>query len=228
MNKLEAESGIEYDPELADKIKVIRRIALDPRDLAEIILVLIGLKPGGDFDVHVYDESPRKIKKKLESIGLIVKEEPEEEPVQPYRRTVKARFVIGLNEDVVNQNLGLKRNMENFDEKYGRLMGYPETAIQAFVKKETRPILQDGDLENKNFWFKPSSSHYEEDMQVARQWSSAIEQYAPELMTAMLQRRKNARNARETSGPLGMIVGETRIRPRIYFALRGIVNKLLK
>ena len=74
-------------------------------------------------------------------------------------------------------------------------MGYPETAIDAFVTKQK---VSAGEIpeepNNVMDFFKLSPEHWREEREVQIRWSRAIERFAPDLYLELKQARENKKN----------------------------------
>lgn len=169
-----------------------------------IILTYLGEKPASLTQVAYNVNAPEseikkelskkeKIQKVLEQAGMkfeiVEKSEKTEEGVELKRYT----FLIAKKEEVLE---ALKKAFELKDhETMGRLFGYPETAVEAFVKGEiisdyskwwwSLPEEKRKDLEKEGIMnllnFSLSKEHWEEELETLRRWQKVIKEKAPKL-----------------------------------------------
>ena len=141
----------------------------------------MGLKPASELEIFKNNDPKEKIEEALISAGLKIKE-------KPAKKNVVARYAISLDDDIVDRLMLAEPNKDH--EEYGRLMGYPETAIKAFGTDEkiSNDVLPDEDIV---FSFTLSKNHKDEEMEVWRKWSRAIKENAPDLFKKLPKRGKN-------------------------------------
>lgn len=160
-----------------DKLKEISEIEMGKKQLADAILVLLGEKPSTKLDIYKWNEDPSSIKEKMEKTGLIVKEK---DLKSHEKEKIAAKLVIAQSEDIANQLLKV-RSDEN-PREYGLLMGYPESAVDAFMGKAAS-LKQEDYLSMKGivFSFRLSKNSHEEEFKTLKQWSNALKRSAPDL-----------------------------------------------
>lgn len=159
-----------------EMIKSIENLKIGSKPKANIILIFLGLKPATELEISSHNDSAEKVINVIENIGLKVK--------------IKSKFKR-KDKDIVL--LSVADNQENLDrleqidpsknhEEYGRLMGYPETAIDAFLHKEKR-LDPENYLENDEliFFIAMSKENWEEEIKTLKKWSDAIKEQAPDL-----------------------------------------------
>lgn len=119
--------------ELREKAAILESIRCGVVPKAELILVLAGLKPATDLHLFKNSEDPDSVKKKINDAGLVYKE-------------LDKRFFHNQN---VTCSLGVAQRMVdathvvelmtarsiNEGEEFGRLMGFPQTATEAYAQK---------------------------------------------------------------------------------------------
>ena len=151
---------------------------------ALILLVLLDEKPVAVFDID--ENRVGEVLNKSESIGLSIKIAKEVKAGE----NVKYQMAVSKSPDLVNEMKEIieKDISELNDKRLGELMGYPKTAIDAYVSKdESKQTSFDEYLETTKeyrelFGFRISKEHAEEEKSVLNRWHNLILQYAPELL----------------------------------------------
>ena len=176
------------DHQLKNKIEVIRSIAANRQVRALILLVLLDEKPVSVFTLK--SDQVAEVLGKCKSIGLpvlIIKELKEEE----YGDISGFQMAVSKSEKFINEIYEIvQKGTDKLDhERYGELMGFPETAIQTYLENDpTKQISLDEYLKITEkfihlFGFKISKEHATEEINVLERWYSIILQNAPELIT---------------------------------------------
>ncbi len=151
-------------------IKHILSIDIGAEQQAQMIMVLLELKPATDLCLYSWNSSPEKTEAELNKTGLLyVKKENKKQ-----YNTI-AEYAISKDEQIIKKLLDCKSPTE-----YGQLMGYPETAIQAFEAKNTYKGPLPEDIERSIFKMAFSSEHLEEEFETIREWNTALKKYAPD------------------------------------------------
>lgn len=174
--------------QLKEKIEVIRGLKIKASAKAGMLLVLLNEKPVADIDAND-DEQASEIIEKCASIGLlgaILKELKEDGEFMG--------FSIGVSksEDLIKELYEIKNRNEGGlnHRRYGELMGYPSTAIEAHVEGDPAKQMSFDEYDevmgsySRLFGFKPSKEHAAEEIEVLNRWKGLIFQYAPELVAA--------------------------------------------
>jgi len=172
----EMRQGVE-DELSADVIGAIEQIKIGKGQLADVILVILDLKPAMELDIFNWNDDPKEVKQKMEEAGLIV----EEKKIPERKKTkVSAVFAVSRSSSAISRLLDAEANNDHAE--YGRLMGYPETAIEAFLdQSKLLPDKEYPDMDGIIFAFKLSKDHHDTEFAVLKKWSEAIKKYAPNL-----------------------------------------------
>ena len=149
--------------------KEIEKLDIGPIHKANMVLVLFDEKPAAEIDVFSWGDSPDKVEKVIKDSGLFYKK------IVSKSSKVLATFCISKQKSLVDA-LAIAIDTGN-DADYGRLMGYPETAIEAYVNK-TSTTKYDTD---RLFNFAFSQQNHIEEMKTVTRWKEAIKRHAPEL-----------------------------------------------
>jgi len=177
---------------LVKKIRKITKLLIPYQSTCDLILVLLGEKFATELDLYEkYSDPPNKVRKILEEAGLIVlpKKIIEQNRVvsrsnPPTREATKsAVFCISLVEKYARKLLHLSSFKDHAD--YGRLMGIPETAIQAFLKDEILEMEKHDSLTKKDpmlSFFGLSKTNYKEELKLMKKWRRLLILYAPEFV----------------------------------------------
>lgn len=149
--------------------KEIEKLDIGPIHKANMILVLFDEKPAAEIDVFTWGDSPDRVEKVIRDSGLSYKK------IVSKSSKVLATFCIAKQKTLVD-DLVTAINAGN-DADYGRLMGYPETAIEAYVNKTS---TTDYDTD-KLFNFAFSRHNYLEEMKTVTRWKECIKKHTPKL-----------------------------------------------
>lgn len=184
--------------ELREKVAILESIHCGAVPKAELILVLSGLKPATDLHLFKNNEDPESVKKKINDAGLAYKE-------------LDKKFFHNQN---ITCSLGIARQMEDAErvgelmvlgggEDFGRLMGFPQTAIDAYAMRRERfdadkqnPLFQERGLP---FRFRLSKDNWEEEIKVAEEWTAKIKEIAPDLYKELISNEHLFSNTKKTS-----------------------------
>lgn len=151
-------------------IKHILSIDIGAEQQAQIIMVLLELKPATELYLYSWNSSPEKTEAELNKTGLLyVKKENKKQD------NTTAEYAISKNEQIIKRLLDCESPTE-----YGRLMGYPETAVQAFEARNTYKGPLPEDIEGSIFKMAFSKEHFEEEFETIRGWNAALKKYAPD------------------------------------------------
>lgn len=166
----------QLSPEVKRRIDIISQLKLGPEQQSSVILVLLGLKPATELTVYRATNDPEGIvASALTEAGLDLRIKKQFDK--------GTTFAVARDEETINHLMTTFANEDH--EAYGRLMGYPETAIHAFLHKEE---LMDPEEEQKIFeanpdiqlgYFRLSKDHFQDELKTVREWNQAIKTNAP-------------------------------------------------
>lgn len=163
------------EEQLRQRIETIYRLPLGAEPRAELILILLGEKPATDVSWHTGRIQPAEVEAILHAAGLSTK--------VIYSDAAATDMVVARDPETVSRLSLLRADRDH--QEFGRLMGFPETAIAAFVNKsgalphDEQRRLQ-GELPFSNFIF--SRKHAPEELALLRRWNLLIFRHAPELI----------------------------------------------
>lgn len=180
-----------------NEIKKIEKLRYcDEKDRAKMILVYLGLKPA--CEVYIYEkEAMARLKQSLLEVGLYcVKRSFDKKPFDEIQKAIPQKLVLPVGQCAVAKTkktaIRLSKTLPNKHHRsFGKLMGYPQTAIDNFVKKE--PNLDRHKYVNLRkkygiiFSFRIPAKNYQNELKVLKGWSMAIKQYAPALYKKLLK-----------------------------------------
>lgn len=175
---------------MKDKISKIEDLNIGADHKAVLVLVLLDLKPACEIDIYESAISFSEIKDALHFIGLsVVKRDicPWDDLREDLRNDgldcPTMTIAVSKESEVARQLLVCSSVCDH--ETYGRLMGYPERAIQSFLRKvEGMGFREFSKLKNKHrliFSFRVPKEGYDECLEVLNDWSRAIEELAPNV-----------------------------------------------
>jgi len=190
-NETKSTNELEQNQEsvLLEKSEKVRN--LEPLNIiakGEIILILAGLKPATVISIYGDKESAQSLAKKIEELGLIVIEKENSPKEKIKKETYK--FAVSLSREKAEQLLSLEPSRDEDHKRFGLLMGFPPTAVDAFVEKSSILNLEEEKKLTEKllpiFKFKFSTKNSKEELKVLEKWNSTIFKCAPWLIEDML------------------------------------------
>ena len=168
-----------FDRENAEyrrKIEILNAVRIGPEQKAQIILVVLGLKPAAELALYEDNDNVETIEAALRQAGLLFTKKETDGPVESKRLFCEYAFA---NVASTLEQLSLIDSKSDHA-AYGRLMGYPPSAIDAFIDKEKLlPADEYPDMAGVIFSFKLSKGGWQAELATLRQWSEAIKEFAP-------------------------------------------------
>ncbi|MSR84947.1 hypothetical protein EXS71_00700 [Candidatus Uhrbacteria bacterium] len=146
----------------------------------QFLLVLLEAKPAMTSSLTTRDGSPEAIVQTLREAGLYVELETQDH---------SNSLIVAQTPEAIQEILSLHVQREKhplpaeYHEHYGKLVGYPQTAIDAFSGRipsmgERASWELDPDLV---FSITYSQAHCQEELELMRAWTRLIQQHAPNL-----------------------------------------------
>ncbi len=184
------------NPVISDVHKIEKLKYCDEKDRAKMILVYLGLKPA--CEVYVYEkETMAKLRKALLEEGLYcVKRSFDKKPFDELQKAIQQKLILPIGQYAVAKTkktaIRLSKTLPYKHHRcFGKLMGYPQTAIDNFVEKEPNLDLKRFMKLNKKhgiiFSFRIPAKNYQNELKVLKNWSMAIKRYAPTLYKRLLK-----------------------------------------
>jgi len=158
------------------KIAEIEKLNIGPSQKADIILVVLGMKPATELDLYKYNDKTQIVEQILQQVGLAANLKKMERP----QKNLIAKLAIAQDQDTLEKLMTLDPNKDHAE--YGALMGYPDSAVEAFLDKEK--LLDESDYPDMAgiiFPMKLSKENWQQEVEQLRKWSQAIQEYAPDL-----------------------------------------------
>lgn len=158
---------------------ILENIKAQPYELALVVPVLLGLKSASTITLTNDDEKSAEVERKLQTLGLktrIVKfgENPRVDCLD-----------VALEQEII-EKLSKLDLFDNYE--HGLIYGYPQSAVEAFMKKD---ILDDEktDLLQKDFPinFRYSNNNWEKEHEVLKEWNDAVKTHTPKLYRDFLE-----------------------------------------
>jgi len=163
-------------------IEQIEKMDIGPLQKANILLVYVGEKPATELELYRWNEKPESIISKIENLKLFCKEKATE------NKEITKAYFIATSEEVVD--LLSKTDPSRDHEQYGRLMGYPETAIQSYIKNNAT-------TEDLPEWIKRnplisalSKDNYLTEFKVFENWMNRIKEKSPAIYNELVDLQK--------------------------------------
>ena len=92
---------------------------------------------------------------------------------------LRAEFAVALDKETAEKLANLNPEIDH--DEFGRMMGFPESAIEAFGNSKTLAREKYPDIQGLIFKFILSENHWQEEVEVMRNWTKLIKDNAPEL-----------------------------------------------
>lgn len=160
-----------HEAEIREKVKAIEAIHTGSEQKAQLVLLILGIKPAAELSLYAKNSTPEEAESLLQKAGLVyVRKDVEDSKIV-------AQYAISNSVELVEKLL-----QSNSSSEYGQLMGYPQTAIDAFKTMDGRydgPLPDD--IDNSIFKLIFSKDHFKEEFEVVRSWNNALMKYAPGL-----------------------------------------------
>lgn len=165
--------------DMKEKIAKIEQLKFGNRQKAGLILVLLGEKPAVEVALHGWNDPPRKFAEVIKEIGLNFEEvEFEDRALTPSK--LVTRFAIAKDKETALKLKSLDPARDH--REYGHLMGYPESAVEAFVNDgEKTTLTWDMTKEVPVVDFRLSKDNWREELKISQRWNDTIKKHAPEL-----------------------------------------------
>jgi len=164
-----------------ERIEKIKSLKTGFQQIAELILVLLGEKPA--TDLTIFTDTQEEIsgeEEKLKDIGLKFKKKNQHEK--------NGRFVAEFSVAGENNNLNelLKIDPSVDHEKFGLLMGFPPSAVKAFLDKKLMSMEDERKILEENpsivfSNFRLSQANGQAEIETLRRWSNEIKEAAPDI-----------------------------------------------
>lgn len=172
-----------------------REIIKSLPNAAQVLLVLEGLKPA--TEVFAVDDH-EKIKQDLENMGLcVVEKDWKEGKLFNVSKDLSVVKEIDIIAGLVRGGEG--KNTPELDRRYGELMGFPSTAIDAYISGNTLPeeeekrLKEEMGFDNIFFPFKLSQEHYRDELVVLKQWYKTLLEDCPEIIDQVISEEDRQR-----------------------------------
>lgn len=185
---------------LEKNIRIIESLDCRAGEKADTILVLLGLKPATDFSLFVNDENPDSIKRKLKGAGLFF-DEIEKPPFED--KKITAKLALAKEQHIASLVAFLFRDVKRNHKELGIYMGYPITAVEAFIglrekieDEKFEKIFKDHNIPQQIMGFLLSKDNWQEEIKTAEKWCEALKLRAPEFYKKVIAMEENGEYVR--------------------------------
>lgn len=160
-----------------------------PQHKANVLAVALDLKPAGTIDTLPLSEGQiERINQMLSELGLFFSDGNIESHNLHY-------FVFGNTPETIADAMQVMFRGGEDDEGYGRAMGFPESAIDAYSRKTDGDSLLEHeekerlltDEEKKFLGFRLSRENYEQEIEWVEQMIAAVKKYSPKIYSQIMQ-----------------------------------------
>lgn len=187
------------NPSLIANIETIKDLeGIDVRAKIELIFILLGAKPV--TEIYIHDSGNQKVKQ-LQDVfaGMGIECSQRSSYKNGSGETVYELIVVGNASDLE------KCLTTNDPRELGKLYGFPETAVDAYVRADQGEAVRLIGIEDlpedvRNSEYAPFcqfcfSEKWQEELKIPKQWSEIAKKYAPELHGQFLQEWKSVRES---------------------------------
>lgn len=167
-------------------------------DLANIMLVYLGLKPACE-GYYFEKDGLNILKKTLSIMGLYcTRKSFNKKFFADIQKTSRQKLYLPSGEFVVARDIktadSLIKAMSGVNHRiYGKLMGYPQSAIHHFIKKANKLGFHEFEkLSQKHgliFQFSIPAKNYQAELRLLKKWSQAIKRYSPKIYKKLVDMR---------------------------------------
>ena len=158
--------------QLLSQCRAIESIGTGIEQVAQLILVVVSLKPAAELSLYEWNMSPMDVEKRLSEAGL------------KYLRREHSKHYNTVAEYAISKDEKMAEKLlkASTDREFGTLFGYPETAIHAFEQSSSYEGELPADYDRSLFRFRFSKDHFEQEYETIRKWNQAFLEYAPSLV----------------------------------------------
>jgi len=205
------EANTKENPNLAERLKTIEQLPLDLNERIHMALVCLGEIQAWETCV-IYED---KTKSKVDELNTMLIDAGFETRLGPETRdphsTYRDREIMYANSiENAEKLLKVRGRTEEMEERerdmeMGRLYGFPETSINAYVDDHTNMIGQDNlpeDIKSQDcmalFAFMFSKEHLEEEIAVLKRWEKVLKQKVPDLWKNFIEKWKEEKSKKPT------------------------------
>jgi len=170
-----------------ERISRIESIKTGSCQKANLVLVLLGQKPSIGLTVYVDTEQEiAEEEEKIKGLKLNYKKISQEEK----RGRYVAEFILAKGEDILNELSEVDPSRDH--KKFGSLMGYPMSAIKAFLEGNCLSIEEEKELLKQHpeivlHDFRLSKDNNKEEIETLERWNDLLKKEAPDLYSGLKQ-----------------------------------------
>ncbi len=168
--------GVEHQESLESKIEQIRTLPIGTATKAELVLVLLDQKPATNITFSKERISADEMESALRDIGLA--------PVVRNETDDHVEIIASQSSEISEELARLSPTTDH--RRFGELMGFPESAIEAFSNPESRLSIEETAELLKDLpvfgQLALSKEHSTEEVERTRSWNLAILEHAPGLL----------------------------------------------
>ncbi|MBA3733554.1 hypothetical protein H0W91_04265 [Patescibacteria group bacterium] len=164
---------------MRERIGVIEKIPTGVQPKAEVVLVLLGERQASEMYIPNKNNAP-KAAEDLIRIGLFA------QIIEADEKSGSADIAVANSKETLEELLQTKPNKNH--RRYGELMGYPSTAIDAYLGENNAERVSNEDqsrltenLPDVLHHFILSKNNNDEELAVLNRWLKLIAQHSPEL-----------------------------------------------
>lgn len=184
---------------LEKNIRIIESLDCNLKAKANMVLVLLGLKPATNIFFLGDDENVESFKSKIKETSLFF-DVIEKLPLDNKR--VKEDLVIAKKQEIASLVAFLFKDPSLNRRELGVYMGYPKTAIDAYVGMEERhqdykKVFEERGISGTAIAYVLSRDHWQEEIKVAEKWVEALKLKAPEIYKQIIAQDEEFERARQ-------------------------------
>jgi hypothetical protein len=188
--------SFEINPNQEEKMDESIGCGLGPKSM--MVLIVLGLKPATTLDLFTWNEDVESVKRKITEAGLFY-DDIRKPPFRNKERT--ANLAVACSQEIATSTAVSFKDPKNHSQELGTYMGYPQTAIDAFMGKtelledsESEEVLKDKEWTKGTIAFAMSKDNYTEEIKLMEKWWEAIKEKTPDLYQQIVDNTEKEEN----------------------------------
>ncbi|MDO8499290.1 MAG: hypothetical protein Q7S66_01370 [bacterium] len=166
--------------EQKESIKAIEALRFGSMQKAELILVLLGVKQATDVVLYSWNDTPQKTEDWFTQARLCAtKLQIDQNNIEG----LSAKYAVARDQPTADRLALLDPSRDHAE--FGRMMSYPQTAIDAFGGLTKLDRDDYPDMNGIIFNCALSKDHYTEELRLLRYWSELIKKYSPAIYSEL-------------------------------------------
>lgn len=163
-----------------EQLQILQKLKVGPLQVAEVFLVASRVKPSTALQLYPWNSGLDYVSSQLAEFGLHLQQISKGFLLE----TTNILAVLAVS----NSSENLQRLVDVLEsdfpdhQKYGELLGYPQTAVEAFKADQALEF----DVQKNPLGFFMSADNYDAEQQLQDYWLQLVEQNLPEVYEKMM------------------------------------------